>query len=456
MKNGTVECHLLWRDAVAPQQIQYVFSVKKREHFIGTFVSDTLPPVRIDVIHHKCDVVLRIQSKIFAFGNEHPDILMVPLRGTFLVWGAGIAVKDAGPSHARPVEFDRFRVGELTSVVRKAYPENAGKPIVTKSPVQVIEDIDDRSRVVMVTKESQHHFGFYEVDREKDFAALFPFNGIEFGDRGIRVILHKNKEILVFPADAASLVHLDGNGPGAGTETDLSGKVDVPCGYKTGIDETVNGAFAHHEGVFIRHADMMRRLFLPDQWRDDLIKMAYLLFGKRDAGSGPGEQFLIFLLCLVRIIIALFKGAAGVSGKAGIANIGRFQELRANHFHEIGTVIVAGRTVSAFLIVLIGPANLAYTDFFTGEPVCTGVVINVSIADTHENEMVADLFGNGGRILIESPSDLSKGTALINHIFNDGALFQGKMFLGSHVSTSLLPGHSKEDYSTETRNNGKF
>jgi len=308
----------------------------------------------------------------------------------------------------------------------------------------------------MITQEGQHHFGFYEVNGEKDFAALFPLDRIELGDRGVGVIFHKSKEILIFTADAASLVYLDGNGPGAGTETDLSGKVDVPCGYKTGIDEAVNGAFANHEGVFVRHADMMRRLVLPDQRRDDLIKMADLLFGEREAGSGFREQFLIFLLSLIRIIITFFKCAAGVSGRAGIANIGRFQELRADDFFEFGTVIVAGRTVSAFLIVFIGHANPAYVDFLTREPVCTCVVLNVAIADTHNNEMVADLFGNGGRILIESPSDLSKGTALFNHIFNGRALFQGKMFLGSHVSTSLLPGHSKEDYSTETRNNGEF
>jgi len=135
VKNGTVECHLLWRDAVAPQQIQYVFSVKKREHFIGTFVSDTLPPVRIDVIHHKCDVVLRIQSKIFAFGNEHPDKLMVSLRGTFLIWGAGITVIDPGTSYTFLIEFNRLRIGKLTSVVGKANAENTGKQIMPENPI---------------------------------------------------------------------------------------------------------------------------------------------------------------------------------------------------------------------------------------------------------------------------------------------------------------------------------
>jgi len=441
---------------VAPQQVQCFFAIKEREHFVGAFVPDTLPAVGIDVIHHKFDVVLGIPGKIGAFGDKHADEFMVAFRGPLLVWRAGVTIENAGAPHAVLVEFDRSRVGELASVVREANAENTGKQIMPEGPVQVIKDLDDRSRVIMVAKEGKHHFGFYEMDRKKDFAAFFPLDGIELGDRGIGVILHKSKEILVLPADAASLVNFDGNGLAAGTETDLSGKVDVPGGYKAGIDEPVNGAFADHEGVFIRHADMMRRLVLPDQGRDDLIKMAYLLFGKRDAGPGLGEKFFIFLLRLVRIIIAFFKGAAGEPGGAGVAYIGRFQELRADHFHEIGAVIVAGGTVSAFLIVLIRLADLAYADLLTGGPVCAGIVINVAIADTHENEMIADLFGNSGRILIESPSDFSKGTALFDHVFDGGALFRGKMFLCSHVSTSLLPGHSKYDYSTETRNNGEF
>ena len=89
-----------------------------------------------------------------------------------------------------------------------------------KNPIQVIEDVDNRGRVIMVTQESQHHLGFYEVDREKDFAALFPLYGIELGNRGIRIRFHKSEEILVLSADAASLVHLDGNDPAARMETE--------------------------------------------------------------------------------------------------------------------------------------------------------------------------------------------------------------------------------------------
>lgn len=184
--------------------------------------------------------------------------------------------------------------------------------------------------------------------------------------------------------------------------------------------------------------------------------MVYLLFGKRDTGSGFGQDLPVLLMSLIRKIIAFFERAAGEPGDTGIAYIRRLQELRTDHFHEVRAVIVAGRTVSAFLIVLVGPADPAYVDFLTGKPMFTGIVIYVPIADTHKNEMVADFFGNGGRIFIESPSDFSKGTALFDHLFDDGALFRGEMFLSSHVSTSLLPGHSKNDYSTETRNTVEF
>ena len=56
------------------------------------------------------------------------------------------------------------------------------------------------------------------------------------------------------------------------------------------------------------------------------------------------------------------------------------------------TVLVAGRTVPALFIILIGITGSAYIGLITGESVLAGVVVHVSVSDPGEYKMIPDLF----------------------------------------------------------------
>ena len=144
--------------------------------------------------------------------------------------------------------------------------------------VETVDDIDDRSGVIVIPQEGEHHFSLDEVDRKKDFTAPFPFNSIEFCYWGIGIIRHKRFEIPVSPANTALLVNLDGNGLFTPAETDLSGKVNVPGRKKFGINKPVDGAFTHHKGVRISDAYMVWRLLLADKRGNDFIEMPDFCF----------------------------------------------------------------------------------------------------------------------------------------------------------------------------------
>lgn len=58
MKNGLLECHILWGNLSAPKKFQHFFSVEESKHVVRAFVAETLPSIRIDVIHHKRDICL--------------------------------------------------------------------------------------------------------------------------------------------------------------------------------------------------------------------------------------------------------------------------------------------------------------------------------------------------------------------------------------------------------------
>ena len=60
VKNGSIECHVLGRNFVAPKKIQNLLPIQKRKHIIRAFIPQTFPAVGIDMIHHKTDIFLRV------------------------------------------------------------------------------------------------------------------------------------------------------------------------------------------------------------------------------------------------------------------------------------------------------------------------------------------------------------------------------------------------------------
>ena len=82
---------------------------------------------------------------------------------------------------------------------------------------------------------------------------------------------------------------------------------------------------------------------------------------------------------------------------------------------------------------------------------CTGVVVHPLVADPPKDKMPPDFFGNGGAVFTESAADLGKGRMVVQHGLDDSAFFEGKVFLISHVSTSLCTGTQRVHYNTKRR-----
>ena len=99
------------------------------------------------------------------------------------------------------------------------------------------------------------------------------------------MFLHICSEAVMVTSNAAGLVNLYMYGLPARAAAYFSGKVHIHCGNDARIDQTVDGAFADHDGIPVCHTDMMWRLFLPDERRDYLIKMPDLIFRQGNTGA---------------------------------------------------------------------------------------------------------------------------------------------------------------------------
>ena len=95
VKNGSIECHVLGRNFVAPKKIQNLLPIQKREHIIRAFISQTFPAVRVDMIHHETDILLRIGSKVSSFRKKTAYKFMVAFRRAFLVGRAWITTESS-------------------------------------------------------------------------------------------------------------------------------------------------------------------------------------------------------------------------------------------------------------------------------------------------------------------------------------------------------------------------
>ena len=110
VKNGSIECHVLGRNFVAPKKIQNLLSIEKRKYIIRAFISQTFPAVRVDMIHHETDLFLRIGSKVSSFRKKTAYKFMVTFRGALLIGSAWITIKNTGAQISLPVVFDCSRI----------------------------------------------------------------------------------------------------------------------------------------------------------------------------------------------------------------------------------------------------------------------------------------------------------------------------------------------------------
>ena len=123
----------------------------------------------------------------------------------------------------------------------------------------------------MIPQESEHELAVGKEDGEQDFPAFSSLNGIHLNDGSVRISGHVFQIVFVGSPNMAMLVHPNGFLLFADAVADFPGQVDVAHGEKTCFDVVIDRLLVQHDLVGVACADMMNRLPLADQRRDDVV-----------------------------------------------------------------------------------------------------------------------------------------------------------------------------------------
>ena len=117
------ERNVLRRNKSTAKQTEQFAAVKETEDVIRALIAKTVSAVRIDVIHHKGDILLGVQAKVLTLGNEAANELVISFTGSLLVRRGRIAVKEMSPTYAVGPEFNCSGIGEFRAIVSQEDPE---------------------------------------------------------------------------------------------------------------------------------------------------------------------------------------------------------------------------------------------------------------------------------------------------------------------------------------------
>lgn len=365
------------------------------------------------MVHHQADISLREMVKTGSFGKYPADELMVIFSGPLLVRGGGITVKDPGTVVKFSIDLQSDRVREFTSVIAQQDREKLHEPVRAEFPIEPFDHIKNGSRSIPVPEESEHELAFDKVERQQNFSAFAALNRIHLNKGTVRPSFQEREEVLISTSDAAGLIDLEGiMGGFSGFIEDFPGEVDVPGGEDTGINVIINGLFGEHDLVRIVDTDVMDRLPFSDQRGNKSIQLKSFLFRDTDTGTGLRAYDFVFMLgCLCRV--DMFFQSTVFPFCTAIADIRRSGKSRTILLEIIGAVKMAFGAEAAFFKVT-GSVRAKSRD---GAAAAVGAIIEgmPKAACFLEDDMVADLLGNGSAVTIQASADLFKGSRIIEH-----------------------------------------
>ena len=227
-------------------------------------------------------------------------------------------------------------------------------------------------------------------------------------------------------------------------------QIYVPCRKETLIKIGIHGTDRHIQFRVVCQ-DMIRRLSLFDQWKNDLILFAKFPLGHVDPGSGIPEFFTIFPVskpCVIRVFVG--DGAVADLFGAAVADIRSPVKSYAVLFFEVPAGLITGRAGSAF-----DPAqdNLSAS---VGLP--TVIAVGTEVFGIIEGPFVIpvrkavgpDFFRDRGRILAQEPGDIFKRCAFVQFVFDIDTVFKGKVFL---VARNIFTHHMPPSTAVRRRDN---
>lgn len=143
----------------------------------------------------------------------------------------------------------------------------------------MLQDGNDGLGVIRLPQKGKHEFGLDEMEGKKNLAPFFAFYGVHFHKRQVGIVVEKKAEVLIGSANPASLVHLELFFYLALGIADFPGHIDISGGEDIKVNEAVEGAFANHKGILVVGPNVIKGLTFFDERRNEVIQMAYLIFG---------------------------------------------------------------------------------------------------------------------------------------------------------------------------------
>ena len=151
-------------------------TVKETEDVIRGLIAEAVSAVRIDVVHHKRDILLGVKAKVLSLGDEAADEFMISFTGSFLVRRGRVTIKEMSPTYTVRPEFDCRWIGEFRAIIGQKNIEETVEGISPEGAAERFKDIRYRTGIIEIPKECKHHLTLCEMNRQQDLAALDPFH----------------------------------------------------------------------------------------------------------------------------------------------------------------------------------------------------------------------------------------------------------------------------------------
>ena len=233
-------------------------------------------------------------------------------------------------------------------------------------------------------------------------------------------------------------------------EMDLPFQIYVPCRKETLIKIGIHGTDRHIQFRVVCQ-DMIRRLSLFDQRRNDLVLFVKFPFGHVDPGSGIPEFFPVFPVskpCVIRVFVG--DGAVADLFGAAVADIRSPVKSYAALFFEVPAGLITGRAGSAF--------DPAQDNLSAGVGLLTVIAVDTEVFGIIEGAFVIpvrkavgpDFFRDRGGILAQEPGNIFKRCAFVQLIFDIDTVFKGKVFL---VARNIFTHHMPPSTAVRRRDN---
>ena len=223
-------------------------------------------------------------------------------------------------------------------------------------------------------------------------------------------------------------------------EMDLPLQIYVPCRKETLIKIGIHGTDRHIQFRVVCQ-DMIRRLSLFDQWRNDLILFVKFPPGHVDPGSGISELFPVFPVskpCVIRVFVG--DGAVADFFDTAVADIRSPVKSYAALFFKVSAGLITGRAGSAF--------DPAQENLSAGVGLLTVIAVDTEVFGIIEGAFVIpvrkavgpDFFRDRGGILAQEPGNIFKRCTFVQFVFDIDTVFKGKVLLvARNIFTHHMP-----------------